>query len=534
MHKTFAVVLLVLATIGLEKASAQSAATGFEKQCKSLAAMDFTGVEDAPAFLTSANFVQPAANLPGYCRVQGYVAPQVGFELRLSAGGWNGKFVELGCGGWCGSYNGDACNQQLRNGFACVVTDMGHKGGGADVLWSENNLQAQMDFGFRATHVGAVIGKAIAERFYGKSPQRSYYVGCSTGGYQGVMEAQRYPWDFDGIVAGAPDIGEGQANVRALWEARTALDAQGNPLLKPETQRLVHKAVLERCDQADGLKDGLIGDPTSCKFDPRELVCKNGNTKDCLTQAQAEIAYKLYAGAMNSKGEPISTGGFWPGSELYWQEIWPAWSEEQFFKFGLVGYTENSNWKYTDYNFDEDYKRLGIAPQYDNTNPDLRNFKKAGGKIIIYTGGDDTIDLPGAVTDYYEAVDREMGGGAATRSFARLFVIPGMEHCYGGTGAYAIDFFGSLQDWVEKGQAPDRLIGAHVSDEYLISHNPWIDFTTDREVKLWHVAGSVSVLTDSSIPVSFRRPVYPYPTRTRYLGHGDPNDASSFGPEEPK
>lgn len=532
--KPILAVLLILAAVSLEKANAQAFTTDSDKRCQSLTAADFTGVQDAPAYITSASLVPAAGNVPAYCRVQGYVAPQVGFELRLSAEHWNGKFIELGCGGWCGSYNGDSCNQQLRTGFACVVTDMGHKGAGADVLWSMNNLQAQIDFGFRATHVGAVIGKAIAEQFYGKSPRRSYYVGCSTGGYQGVMEAQRYPWDFDGIVAGAPDIGEGPANVRALWIARTGLDSEGKPLLSSAKLRLVHNAVLDRCDKADGLKDGILGDPVGCKFEPSDLVCKSGETHGCLTPSEAEIVRRLYAGAMNSKGEPITTGGFWPGSELYWQEMWPAWSEEQFFKFGLVGYTTPPNWKYTDYNFDEDYKRLGIAPHYDNSNPDLRNFKKAGGKIILYTGGDDTIDLPGAVTDYYEAVEREMGGRDATRSFARLYVVPGMEHCYGGTGAYAIDYFGYLQNWVEQNQEPDVLIGAHVSDDYLIAHNPSIDFSTDREVKLWQAAGSVSVLNDPSNPVSFRRPVYPYPTLTRYLGHGDPNDASSFGPVEPK
>ncbi|KAA6460361.1 tannase/feruloyl esterase family alpha/beta hydrolase [Acidobacteria bacterium AB60] len=534
LTRTIVALFLILAALCLQRAGAQAVDADSGKGCQSLASADFTGVQDAPAFITSASLVYAQGNVPSYCKVQGYVVPQVGFEVRVPSGNWNSRFIEIGCGGFCGYYNGDQCNQQLRNGFACVVTDMGHKGTMDDTLWAMNNLQAQMDFGFRATHVGAVIGKAIVERFYGKSPQKTYYVGCSTGGYQGVMEAQRYPWDFDGIVAGAPDIHEGLANVRALWTSRTALDADGKPRLSSATLHLVHDAALEKCDMADGLKDGILGNPLGCKFDPGDLVCKGGNTKGCITQTDAEIVHKLYAGAMTSKGEPITSEGFWPGSELYWQEISSPWSEEQFFKYAWAGYTTGSGWKYTDFNFDDDYKRLGVAPQYDNSNPDLRNFKRAGGKILIYEGGDDTIDLPGAVTDYYEAVEREMGGRSATQSFARLFVIPGMEHCVGGPGATTIDYFAYLQDWVEKGQAPEKLIGSHVSDEYLISHHPGLDFSKDRDVKLWQASWGLPEPLDPAIPVSFKRPVYPYPTLTRYLGHGDPNDASSFGPVEPK
>lgn len=533
MTKLIVALFLILSPLCWQRAVAEAVNDDSANRCQSLSSADFTAVQDAPAFITSATLVDAKANMPSYCRVQGYVIPQVGFEVRLSADKWNGRFLELGCGGWCGAYNGDQCNQQLRNGFACVVTDMGHKGTMDDSLWASNNLQAQIDFGFRATHVGAVIGKAIAERFYGKSPQKSYYVGCSTGGYQGVMEAQRYPWDFDGIVAGAPDIHEGLANVRALWTSRTALGSDGKPLLSSATLRLVHDAVLKKCDEADGLKDGIVGDPQGCKFDPRDLVCKDGNSTECITPTDAEIVRKLYAGATTSKGEPISSEGFWPGSELYWHEIWPPWSEEQFFKYAQAGYTTSSGWKYAEFNFDEDYKRLGVAPQYDNSNPDLRNFKRAGGKILLYEGGDDTIDLPGAVTDYYEAVEREMGGRAATQSFARLFVIPGMEHCVGGPGATTIDYFAYLQDWVEHDQAPEKLIGSHVSDDYMISHNSRLDFSKDRDVKLWQASWGLSVPLDPSIPVSFRRPIYPYPTLTRYLGHGDPNDEASFGPAEP-
>jgi Tannase and feruloyl esterase len=419
-----------------------------------------------------------------------------------------------------------------QRGYACIASDMGHQGASDDVLWASNNLQAQIDFGFRATHVATLAGKAIAERFYGKSPDKSYFVGCSTGGYQGVTEAQRFPWDFDGILAGAPDIDESGANLRALWTARSSVDGAGQPLLTREILRLVHQAALARCDKDDGVKDGIIGNALGCDFDPRELVCRDGKTRDCLTAPQAEAVYRLYSGPMTSKGSSISTGGLPRGSELLWATSASPQGIEQYFRHGISGFTADRAWKYTDFDFDGDYKRFGMAAYYDNSNPDLRRFKRAGGKLIIYQGGNDSVDLPGPVVDYYETVEKTLGGRAATQNFFRLFLVPGMNHCTGGDGAFAIDYLTHLEAWVELGRAPDKMIGAHVSNDYLLAQPSQAEWAQTREEKLWAAAFGSRLPLDPSIPVSFTRPIYPYPLRAIYPGHGNPNDAASFVPTD--
>jgi feruloyl esterase len=442
--------------VAVSSAADTTAINDAKSRCEALAGADFTDVKDAPTQVVAAKFAEPEG-IAAYCQVQGYIAPQIGFELRMPVSDWNGKFMEVGCGGWCGTIIIGACDGPLRRGYACIASDMGRKGTGFDVLWSHNNWQAQIDFGYRATHVTALAGKAIAQHFFRRAPARSYFVGCSTGGYQGVTEAQRFPWDFDGIIAGAPDIDESGANLRALWIAKTALNGQDKLALSYAALKVLHAAALHRCDLDDGLKDAIIGNSHACRVDPGELICKTGRQTDCLTPAEAETARKLYAGPTSSSGESVSTGGLPPGSELLWGWIWPAFGIEQYFKYGIPGYSTDSRWKYTDFDFDRDYRRFGLAAHYDNSNPDLRKFKNAGGKLVVYHGGSNTVDLPGPVIDYYDTVEKTMGGRSATQAFFRLFVVPGMNHCTGGDGPYAIDYLDALESWVEHGRAPDQL-----------------------------------------------------------------------------
>jgi feruloyl esterase len=530
--------IITLIAISIPALGATAPTNPSAARCLQLANEDFTEIQDAPTQITEAKLVAAAGTIPEYCRIEGYVKPQVGFDLLLPSDKWNGKFMEVGCGGWCGSIDVSRCDAALHRGYACIASDMGHKGTEDDTLWADGNLPAQVDFGYRATHVVALTGKAIAHRYYDRAPAHSYFVGCSTGGYQGVMEAQRFPWDFDGIVAGAPDIDEGAANLRATWIVRTFLDKNGKPLLTHDALRLTHEAVLKRCDMDDGLKDGIVGDPLACKFDPAELLCKPGQSSGCLTPAQVDVINKLYAGPMTSDGKSISTGGYLRGSELSWEDFWPASGVEQFYKFGLYGYSASLQFKYTDFDFDRDYKRLGLAPWYDNSNPDLRKLKEAGTKLIVYHGETDTVDLPGAMIDYYETVEKTMGGRASTQDFFRLFLTPGMNHCTGGAGAYAIDYLTYLEQWVEQGKAPDVLIGAHVSDSYVATaplpksvRDLPADITPEARVSI--AIDFLELPLDPAIPVAFTRPVYPYPTRAKYLGRGDPNSASSFGPVGP-
>lgn len=465
--------------------------------CDVLSKTDFSRITDAATHIARAEIVTSSDGQSPYCKVSGIIEPQIGIEMRLPVKSWNGKFMEKGCGGWCGTVMDWACADALPRGYACITTDMGHKGSSMDdVSWAKNNLQAQMDFGFRATHVAALAGKVIAAQFYGSPPKRSYYVGCSTGGYQGVMEAQRFPWDFDGIVAGAPDIDETQANYRGLWIAKVERDRDGNPIFGKDQLSLLHIAALALCDGDDGVKDGIISNPVGCRFKPDSLRCRPGQMSGCLTDAQVDAARKIYSGPTDASGNPTSTGSFLVGSELEWENLWPTQSLVDYFRYGFPGYSTKPDYKDSDFDFDRDYKRFGLAPQYDNSNPDLRKLKTAGTKLIVYHGTTDTIDPPGPVIDYYRMAERVMGGRRNTQSFFRLFLLPGMNHCGGGVGVMDVDWIKALEEWVEARKAPDRIVATHPAH--------------DNEGR-------------------FTRPIFPYPDYARYKGKGDVKQAKNFG-----
>jgi hypothetical protein len=505
-----------------------------ELHCEKLSSVEFSNIVDAPTQISKAAIVSGYGRTPSYCLVQGYVAPQIGFELRLPSSGWNGKFLEVGDGGWGGEMFTFLCDGPLRKGYACIASDMGHKGGTEQALWAADNLQAQIDFGYRATHVTALAGKAIVESYYSRTPSKSMMFGCSLGGYQGLVEAQRFPWDFDGIVAIAPDS-ESEADIamRIVWHMRNVIDANEQPIFSQSDLQLLHDAALGKCDMTDGVKDGIVGDPVGCRVDPAQLACKVGQKAGCLGERQVDAATRIYSGPVTSKGEKISTRGMLPGSELEWNYYDRRWALE-LFRYALFTPSPGPGWKATDFDFDRDYKRLGVGAFYTDNNPDLRKFKAAGGKLIVAQGGIDTGEVPGAVFDYYDTVERTMGGRQATEDFFRLFVVPGMQHCTGGDGAFAIDYLSYLEAWVERGQAPSKMIGAHVDKAYLreISGlDPNVKDTWVRDERAWEGAYVKLVFPlDPDVPVSFTRPVYPYPLHAKYKGNGSPNEAANFVP----
>lgn len=512
MKQLFARVLISGVALGVlahwgNAAAASTKVDPQDQQCAAMAKADLSGIPDAPTQIVEAKAIEASEGTPAHCRVQGYVTPQVGFELRLPAADWNGKFMHAGCGGWCGRLNSAACDNPLRRGYVCVVSDMGHKGTSMDLLWSHNNLQAQVDFGYRATHVATVAGKAIATRFYSRAPARSYFMGCSTGGYQGLAAAQRFPWDFDGIVAGAPDIDQTAASLRVAWIIRSYLDDSGRPRLDAKDLQTLHRRVLAQCDGKDGVEDGIVGNPLGCRVDVKKLECRGGEQKECLDRSKLDVVERLYSGPKTSRGELIVPGGYLPGSELMWNQFWPASALEQFFKYGIPGYSAGPQWKLADLDFDNDPKRFGLAAHYENSNPDLRRFKQAGGKLIVFHGTHDTIDPPAPVIDYYETVEQTMGGRAATQEFFRLFMMPGVNHCAGGDGADVADFLSPLEAWVERGQAPDMILTARLKER---------EKTAPREIP-----------ADPS-RVEFTRPVFPHPSWARYKGTGDPKRAENF------
>jgi hypothetical protein len=498
-------------------------------QCDALPKSDFSQVQDAPTQVTESTLVTPFGNAPGYCQVSGYVAPNVGFLLRLPLANWNGKFMEVGCGSTCGYFWTQQCDEPLRKGYACVASDMGHKGalGGTDALWAQNNLQAKADLGYRAAHVVALAGKAISERYYNKAPDKSYFMGCSSGGREAMIEAQRFPWDFDGIVAGAPSLSEAGSNLTHIWWLREMTAGNHKPLFSLSDLQMVHAAALKKCDMDDGVKDGIIGNPASCQFDPTTLLCGVGEATGCLSRVQVEALIRVYRGPVTSAGIQVYPGRAFPGSELNLpnRNLSTAQIESQFnsltdvFRYIELDSVPGSAWNADNFDFDADYKRLGEAQGLSSArNPDLRAYKNAGGKLISYVGLND-IDQADVTIDYYTTVEKTMGGRGSTQDFFRLFTIPAMNHCTRGEGAFDADYLDALEGWVERHQAPDKLIAYHVRVEDL---SPKDYDAIDRRLEF----------PLDPTTVIFSRPVYPYPVQARYLGHGNPNDAGSFGPHE--
>jgi hypothetical protein len=524
----------VLSGLGLPSswAAEDNSGTTTAANCKALESADFSGIQDAPTQITEAASVKASDALPGYCKVTGYVAPQVGIKLALPEH-WNSKLIEMGCGGHCGHLSDEglsaSCREALRKGYACVISDMGHKGTGGDGLWAYNNLQAIVDWGYRGPHVTALAGKAITETFYQKPPDHSYFSGCSTGGRQALQEAQRFPWDFDGIIAGAPPIRLADLYVTFAWGQRATHDAAGKPLLSIADLKLLTDGALARCDLDDGVRDGIISNPFTCPFRAADLACKKGQTTGCLTPEKVQAAEQIYSGPVDVKGHSLFGAGAAPGSELGEPELeksggdWgiyylgtdqapAAYSEltQEGLKYLFFSPAQSASWTIRQFDFDKDYKRLDVMQSlYDSSNPDLNRFKDAGGKMLIYHGLNDLSILPQWIIKYYQNVERVMGGRDQTQDFVRLFSLPGVEHCAGGPGADTVDYLSYLENWVERGNAPGKLVAAHLKK---------VDRTHPPSFPL------------DPVLVQFTRPVFPYPTKATYQGRDDPNDAASFGP----
>jgi feruloyl esterase len=503
-------------------------------ECGALVKTDFTQVQDAPTRVISAKVVAAAGATPAYCHVVGYVSPQVGFDLKLPMTGWNERILGIGCGGLCGNtelfYDVlPRWKAPLERGYVTFGTDMGHRGADSqDGIWAINNLAGQVDFFHRATHVTTIAAKAITARFYKKPIRYAYFWGNSTGGRQGMMEAQKYPEDYDGVVALCP-ASNPMVAVQLTWYSlqlsRAFTDAANNPI----KISLLAGAAKKQCDALDGLKDGVIQNPAACHVDLAPLQCRPGQTgAACLTPGEVAAVQSVYKGPQDSKGRVLA-GGLQPGSEADWigRYLTADGSESFYYKF------MRDFWRYTgardprpsfepsQLDFDHidealDWQRA----MHSSTNPDLRRFRDRGGKILMLQGWADTSVIPDNTTDYYETATRTMGGTTATQDFFRLFMIPGVGHCdFGGlTGADVIDGIDNLQvleAWREQGRAPDSLTASRLR-KY------------DGGSSFWPQRTPVDPAN-----VAFSRPLYPYPLVARYKGSGDPNAASSFRPVAP-
>jgi pimeloyl-ACP methyl ester carboxylesterase len=496
------------ATVGADLEPSGVAASAV-RDCASLTARDFASLTDAPTQLVAARVVEAAGNTPAHCRARGYVAPNTGIELQLPLAAWNGKFFHAGCTGSCGfefdSIWSTECAYPLRKGYACIVTDLGHRSGTSDGLWAYRNLDARVDFGYRATHRATVAGKAVTAAFYGRIPTRAYFMGCSTGGRQGLLAAQRFPNDFDGIIAGAPVLREGGTSMNFLWNLRTLADSAGRPVVSPEQLAELQRAATEHGDLRDGLRDGVIGgDPRRMGFDPAVLACGRSRSEHCLTPSQLDAVQRVYAGPVNSSGRALDYGGGpAPGSERAWVGFLPGVDGRAPSERSGVDTTRfiMSDWGaafgFRDFDFDRDPPRFAeLEMLYAASNPDLRAFAARGGRLLAYHGWADPIVTPGATADYYDMAERVMGGREATQRFFRLFMVPGMGHCFGGAGPFAIDYLSALENWVERDVAPDQLTGAKLRGTHA---GPSMIRSFPRD----------------AAEIEFTRPILPYPREYR-------------------
>jgi feruloyl esterase len=455
--------------------------------------------------------------LPGFCRVRGLATPtprsRIHFELWLPLTGWSGRIAMIGNGGYSSSYSAGDLAALVRQGAAAVATDTGHEGGELD--FGFGNDDAIADWGHRAVHQSIVAAKAVAARFYGRNPRYAYFAGCSTGGHQALMEAQRYPADFDGILAGDPGNNRTNLNFGFLWQfmANHERGDNSHPILTAQDLTLVNRAAVTQCDALDGVTDGIIGDPRQCQFTPSRLRCAAGATADCLSDRQVQALEQMYAGARRHDTQAQVYPGWPVGSEAPqgaggWQAYWanPAKPEEpqRVDYFRRWAFNDPSwNWWSFDWGAGVDAARARMAPLVDAVSPDLSAFEHHGGKIILYQGwADPVVSAPDTIA-YYE---RMSATTPRATGFSALFLVPGMGHCYGGPGA--TDFSAgpdasgnialALQDWVEKGVKPSRIVAVHRASRQ---------------------AGSAT---------SFSRPLCSWPKLAHYDGSGAPADAASF------
>lgn len=526
-------VVVWLVVVGLLAAAAvpeAQQAPGSPRACSQLVGLGFEGnttITSAEMVTSGALTISPTVsvnNMPPFCRVQGLSKPSpdsaIFFEVWLpQADRWNERFLSAGEGGFAGTPNytrnglDGGMDELLRRGYATAGTDTGHKA--TDVSWAVDHPEKAADYLYRAKHLVTVAAKGVIAAHYGKPPRYSYFSSCSNGGRQGLIEAQRYASDFDGLIIGAPWNYQSHSNAGFVWNSQ-ALSAPG-AAIPPAKLPAITAAAMKACDAKDGLADGVIAHPGRCDFDPSVLACTGTETDACLTPPQLDALKKIYAGPSNPRTRERIFPGFTIGSEASWTAM-----VENRNASGLPnGYFanlvfENASWDFKTFDFDRDLSkadekvgRLGNAVSVD-----YAEAVKRGVKIIQYHGWNDQTLQPAYSPEYYEQVVRANGGLEATQRFYRLYMVPGMTHCYGGPGAPNFGGVGqqipptrdavhdiqtALEAWVEKGTPPGQMVATKFSD----------DKPGTRTVQL-------------------TRPLCAYPTVPKYRGQGDPNDAASF------
>lgn len=430
--------------------------------------------------------------LPRFCRVVGTTKTAINFEVWLPFANWNGKYQGVGNGANAGSIVYPAMATALKRGYATASTDTGHATKNArDAQWAVGHPELLVDFGYRAIHVTAEHAKKVVAAFYGKPAAHAYFMSCSTGGRQALMEAQRFPDDYDGIIAGAPAANWSRFQTGGHLWAAMALNKDPESYIPSSKLAVIGEAVNAACDALDGITDGVLDDPRRCAFDAETLTCKAGqDARECLTPKQAKAVNDIWTGARTSAGQqvypPYARGAEAAGGwNAYMTGTGPLTGNHWEQADNVLRYMvfENPNWDFRTFDFDRDVDLTitKLGKTFDAFDPNLAAFKARGGKLLMYHGWNDPSISPLNTIDYYERVVAAMRGpvrstgpsGAATRvqaeaeaatqEFARLFMVPGMLHCSGGPGPSAFDMLGALENWVEKGQAPERVIASRTT-----------------------------------------------------------------------
>lgn len=491
-----------------------------QTRCEDLTRLNLPRISIRSATTVAGNFHLPNARpeaapvrVPEFCRVVAVVRPELDFEIWLPER-WNRKYEAVGNGGLAGTFPFGAMVDPLERGYATSSTNTGHVNvGGNDATWALGHMDRVINYGQRGVHEMAVASKALIHSFYGSAPVHSYFNGCSYGGKQAMTEVQKYPDDFDGVIAGDP----------ANWLTRHYTGShmwvtqamEGDGWLPPAKVQVLADAVNAACDAIDGIRDGVLNDPRRCHFDPATIQCRNGETPSCLTGAQVGAVKKIWAGPRDAEGQLLYPG-LEPGGEAGaggWQQWVTGVSPGKGGHTGLgvpfmkyIVY-ENPEWDFHNFHFtapaglenDVEYVEDKVGGIFDAINPDIRRFHANGGKLIHYHGWSDPDIPPANSINYYESVVRKLNGdrpGALrdTKDFYRLFLVPGMQHCGNGPGTSRFDMLTALEQWVEHDKAPDQVTGSHVS-------NGQVDRT---------------------------RPICAYPMQAKYDGSGSTDEAANF------
>ncbi|PXA78594.1 tannase/feruloyl esterase family alpha/beta hydrolase [Caulobacter sp. D4A] len=510
--------------------------------CAALASADVSDAVGAKTTISSAKL--SGSGDQAFCAVQGVIAPKIRFELRLPTAGWTQRYLQVGCGGLCGvlsirTEHADGCTPVKDGAIALASTDMGHEGKGGMAAMGDGAFgadpQARIDFAYRGVHLTSVASKALIARFYGQAPRYSYFSGCSDGGREALMEAQRFPGDFDGIAAGAPAmVFTVQNSFYHAWQARSNMDAAGKAILVASRLPILHAAALASCDAVDGLEDGQIDDPRACRFDPVVAQCKPGQASDaCLTPAEVETARKLYDGPRDAAGKAFTLGQPQVGSELSWAGVFVprsadqvpgSWGmAEQPVKYVLSQTNPPADYSLADFKFTpEQFAGLSWAHGlYDATDTDLSAFAAKGGKLILWHGWSDPHISPLNTIAYRNGVVAELGQAKAD-AMMRLFLFPGLYHCFGGDGLSQFDIVSPLMAWVEAGAAPNAVVAAKVDMPAMTGPPP-----AGADVR------QAPMPDASALKPERVRPVYAYPQVAAYTGSGSIDAPENFAPKTP-